>query len=277
MMQDGKKLTNYAVEYGSSLNCDYIEARFLNSRKEGYTTRNGVLLGGGVNTSSGIGVRILHQGNIAFTSTAKLTKDSIKKIVDIAKSMTSVSTRKKPIQFSSESSVQTKWETPVETSFDDVSIEDKQQFLTDIDKGLVEKFGADLPNRTITLSLSNEFKYIANSEGSQVESMKYQPIINTFNTAVGNNGTEQRSYSRGGTGGWEWFAKDNITERIMSDAFALVKSAKNAESMDLGKMDVIVSSEVAGIMAHENVGHPSEADRIFGRCTSWRVVLYRFN
>ncbi len=260
-----KELTEFAVSYGQSKNCDFLEARYVDSRDEGYTTRNGVILGGGVNTSSGIGIRILYQGNIAFVSTANLTKESIEKIIDIGISMAKSSKRTDPIVFSPEDIVQTKWQTPIRSPFEEIAIEEKQLFLKNVDDQLVATFGKDLPNRTLMLELSHEKKYIVNSEGSQIESIKSQPIIHTFNTALGKYGSEQRFYGRGGTGGWEWFEQEKISNLILADTNALVKSAKKAEPMKLNSMDVIVSSEVAGIMAHENVGHPSESDRIFGR------------
>ena len=115
------------------------------------------------------------------------------------------------------------------------------------------------------VSLANELKYIATNEGSKIFSEKMQPVLHTFNTAVGDSGSEQRFFGIGGTGGWEWFKNQNILQQVRDDTLGLVKTAKHAQSMKLGKIDVIVSSEVAGIMAHENVGHPSEADRILGR------------
>ena len=258
-------LIDYAVEYGQQLGCDYIEARFIEARDEGYTLRNGMSLGGGISSSSGVGVRILHRGNIAFTSTATLTKENVQEIVQMAKSMTQSSERSQPIQFSDEKSVETRWSTPCKISFRDIPTEQKQEYFREIDRTLVESFGQSLPNRTFMINLNEEFKYICNSDGSKVISEKSQPIIHTFNTAVGKYGTEQRFYGKGGVGGWEWFEEQKISETLLLDAEALVKTAKYAESVKLGTIDVIVNSEVAGIMAHENVGHPSEGDRIWGR------------
>lgn len=264
-MENEKKIAEYAVEYAQSRQCEYCEARLIDTREEGYTTRNGSILGGGVNTSLGLGFRVLINGNFAFTSTANVTKDNIEKIVDLGISMAKASKRQEPIQISSERSIETKWSTSIQLPFEDVAIEEKQQYLRNIDQKLQEIFGKDLPNRTLMLELSHEKKFIVNSDGSKIESTKSQPIIHTFNTAIGKYGTEQRFYGRGGTGGWEWFEKEQLLDLIIEDARALVKTAKNAEEMSFSTLDVIVSSEVAGIMAHENVGHPSESDRIFGR------------
>ena len=260
-----KDLAEYAVEYGKSLQVDYIEARLVNARGESYSTRNGQILGAEITPTSGIGIRVLNKGSVGFTSTAKLNRNSIEDAVKNAVKYANANNRKNPIKFSEEKAIQTKWNAPFKIRFEDVSIEEKQKFLMSIDTELDKEFGKDLPNRIILLNLNSEKKYIINSDGSCIESELYIPTIHTFNTALGKNGTEQRWHGRGGTAGWEWFSEINLLDEIISDTRSLIKTAKNAVEMNLGKIDVVVSSEVAGIMAHENVGHPSESDRILGR------------
>ena len=260
-----KDLADYAVEYGKSLHVDYIEARIVNSRDESYSTRNGQILGAGITPTSGIGIRVLNKGSVGFTSTAKLNRNSIEDAVKNAIKYANANNRKNPIIFSEEKAIQTKWSVPFKIRFEDVPIEEKQKLLADIDAELKKEFKKDLPNRIILMNLNSENKYIVNSDGSCIESELYLPTFHTFNTAKGKNGTEQRFFGRGATAGWEWFSENNLLERIMNDNRSLIKTAKNAIEMKLGKIDVIVSSEVAGIMAHENVGHPAESDRILGR------------
>ncbi|MHA1522684.1 MAG: TldD/PmbA family protein, partial [Promethearchaeota archaeon] len=260
-----KDLAEYAVEYGKSLNVDYIEARIINAREESYTTRNGQILGAGITPTSGIGIRVLNKGSVGFTSTAKLNKISIEDAVNNAIKFANANNRKNPIKFSEEKAIQTNWSAPFKIRFEDVPIEEKQKLLADIDAELEKEFKGDLPNRIILMGLSSEKKYIINSDGSRIESELYLPTLHTFNTAKGKNGTEQRFFGRGATAGWEWFSENNLLEGILEDNRALVKTAKNAVEMKLGTIDVVVSSEVAGIMAHENIGHPAEGDRILGR------------
>lgn len=260
-----KDLADYAVEYGKSHHIDYIEARIINAREESYTTRNGQILGAGITPTSGIGIRVLNKGSVGFTSTAKLNRNSIEDAVKNAIKFANANNRKNPIEFSQEKAIQTKWSAPFKIRFEDVPIEEKQKFLADIDSELEKEFKKDLPNRIILMGLSSEKKYIVNSDGSRIESELYLPTLHTFNTAKGKNGTEQRFFGRGATAGWEWFSENNLLEGILEDSRALVKTAKNAVEMNLGTIDVVVSSEVAGIMAHENIGHPAESDRILGR------------
>ncbi|MHA1886504.1 MAG: TldD/PmbA family protein [Promethearchaeota archaeon] len=262
---ENKPLVDFVITEGQNLHLDYVEARYIHLTSEGYTFRNGALLGGGVTRTDGIGLRVLHNGNLVFLTTAKLNRDSLSELVRRAKSMVLAAKRKKPIQFSQEPVVEDEWKTPYQIAFAEVPVEEKQQYFATMDQTLHQEFGKSLPNRTIMVSLANELKYIATNEGSKIFSEKMQPVLHTFNTAVGDSGSEQRFFGIGGTGGWEWFKNQNILQQVRDDTLGLVKTAKHAQSMKLGKIDVIISSEVAGIMAHENVGHPSEADRILGR------------
>jgi len=70
-MKDGKDIADFAVEYGTKKGANYIEARFVDSREEGYTSRNGALISGGIVNTKGIAIRVLANGGIGFCSTAR--------------------------------------------------------------------------------------------------------------------------------------------------------------------------------------------------------------
>ncbi|NHJ46486.1 MAG: TldD/PmbA family protein [Asgard group archaeon] len=259
-------IADFVVQYGIKKGATYVEARFVDSRNEGYTARNGVIMGGGVNYSKGIGIRVLAGGGIGFSSTAKLDKQNVEKAIDIAIKMANASKRKEPIVFSEEEIVETKWKSDVKQHFEDISDEEKIKFVIDLDKTLVkQEFGESLVTRTLMLTLIRNKKYIVNSEGSKVTSDKSLNSFYTFNTAKGPLGSEQRFYGEAGSKGWEWLEEEKIVDKIVLDNKALVKIANNAKEVNLGTTDVVVSGEVAGIIAHENTGHPSEGDRILGR------------
>lgn len=264
-MENGKDLADFAIDKGASKGANYVEARLVESRDESYTSRNGVILAAGNMTSTGIAIRVLVDGGMGFCSTAKLNKKAIGNAIQEAIKLAKASKRKTPITFSEEKTVQTTWKTPVKRKFEDVSVEEKQKFMIDLDKKLNKEFRLKLPTRTLLLDLYSDHKYIVNSEKAKVESENSIITVHTFNTAKSKRESEQRMQGRGGTGGWEWIEEKNIADIIFKDNVALVKTARNAIKMDLRKVDVVVSGEVSGIMAHENVGHPSEADRILGR------------
>ena len=81
--------------------------------------------------------------------------------------------------------------------------------------------------------------------------------------------SEQRSIGIGVTKGWEWIKEDDIENLIIKDNRSVLKTAEHEQNYQFTEpIDVVVSGEVAGIMCHENVGHPSEGDRILGERSS---------
>ena len=265
-LNDGEDIADFAVDFGVSLGASYVEARFVDSTEEGYTARNGGIIGAGKKENSGISVRVLANGGLGFCSTARLKKDKAEKAIAMAIKMAKAGRRRIPITFSEEEAVEAKWKTDVKEKIEDISDEQKRQLVVGLDKRLVgEDFGKHLVVRTLLLNMSRERKYIATSEGSKVESEKSLIGFYTFNTAKGPSGTEQRFSGMASSAGWEWLEEEEIEDAVVKDNASLVKAALNAKAIDLGETDVVVSGEVSGIMAHENIGHPSEADRILGR------------
>ncbi|MFX1560497.1 MAG: TldD/PmbA family protein, partial [Promethearchaeota archaeon] len=87
-------------------------------------------------------------------------------------------------------------------------------------------------------------------------------------TAKGNGSSEQKYLDLTLAGGWERIRDTRLVERVKDEVERLKKAAETAvkiEELLNQPIDMIVGHEVAGIIAHENVGHPSEGDRIMGR------------
>ncbi len=260
-------LVQQGVQFGDAQGADYTELRYVQSVVESYSTRNGEIISAGTTETAGIGIRALANGGIGFVSTARLKKEEIERAVKTAIRLARSSKRKTPLVLSEESTVQTKWEVPVKIPFADVSSETKLNRVFEVDKTLTSTFNSDtLPFRLVILALETSKKLIANNEGTQVESDyslgRYLAMI----TAKGEKDTEQRMISRGATGGWEWFAAPQFIQSFIDEAQDAKSVADNAKAMTFDKpVDFIVGPEVAGIISHENCGHPSEADRIQGR------------
>jgi len=265
-MDDGKDIADYVIDFGTAKGASYVEARFVDSWDESYTTRNGMFLGILENTKKGIGIRVIADGGMGFGSTEQLNKATIEKVITAIIKMAKASKRKEPIVFSEEKVEEVSWKTEVKQQFQDVSREDKKLYLKNMDNRLKKESNKKLKNRIAHIQLHTEKKYIVTSEGAKNSSFNSLIVTMLMNTARAKVGTEQKMFSIGGTAGWEWFEDINFTEEAVKSGIALVKTAENAINMKFDKpIDVVVSGEVAGIMCHENVGHPSEADRIYGR------------
>ncbi|MHA1369890.1 MAG: TldD/PmbA family protein [Promethearchaeota archaeon] len=257
------------IDFGADQGADYLEIRYIHTINEGTGMINGEVLSAVKSESEGVGIRALVDGGLAFVSTARLNRvdieDSIRKAIRLARA----TRRKRPIRFSEEDIVQVHWAVPVEIPFTEVSTQAKIERLAELDKALLDAVDKKkLPNRNAFISFETHKKFIATSEGTQVESDYSLGFIYVMLTAVDSSGdkSEQRGIGRGGTIDWSWFSSPEFLDIFVSEAKCVSQVVEKAKHRKFEKpVDVIIGPEVAGIMAHENAGHPSEMDRIKGR------------
>ncbi|MEM0074632.1 MAG: TldD/PmbA family protein, partial [Candidatus Micrarchaeaceae archaeon] len=142
--------------------------------------------------------------------------------------------------------------------------------LTDvlyIDKALAGE--KSIKYRNIYGSLGFSDTYYINSEGSSIRA--HIPIVTSFIRIVVGNGknTRARYMQFGGTGGYELFNAESVKKELLASAKSMQIITEKGISLSSSALkrvkNVVISSEIAGIAVHESVGHPSEADRVFGR------------
>ncbi len=269
---DGKTLAEHTVEYGMNNGADYVEARFIDSINENYFSRNGEFLSIQKKPTKGLGIRVLMDGCLGFGSVDSLEKEQVEERVQSISKMAQLSERKEPIEFSEEKSVKKNWSVPTKIPFKDISKKEKQEFVKKLDDD-IKKCGSKkfsirnkIKNRILFFHTNSSKKYIVTSEDSKVHSDESFISIFCVMNAETKNDKEQRMFGLGGSSGWEWLKEGNVRDVILRESKKLVRSAEEAKKVNFRKpLDVIVGPEVSGIMAHENVGHPSESDRIMGR------------
>ena len=261
------ELVEFAVEKAQELGASYAEARFEEKKGTEIVMKNGNLEGLGILADRGIGIRVLVNGGMGFASTNVLTKESVseavKKAVKLAKAAAKL--RKKPIQFSEEDFHQVFYEVKMKKDFRDISAEEKMEYLKLIEEKVKES-GVNTPMRFLRYSDFMWHKIFMNNEGALVESLIPRVSV-TYNLVVFEEGQMEQApfVQRAFSGGLELIEKDKPWEWALKDVKALQRLIKEGQKPPEGKVDVVVSPEVAGIAVHESVGHPYELDRIMGR------------
>ncbi len=128
----------------------------------------------------------------------------------------------------------------------------------------------------VMASLSDEIQYvaIANSEGELVFDTRPQARMVVVATAEKNGVKNTGTANTGGRIGKNYFEEvvkpETIGEKAANEAITLL-SAKNAP---VGEQIVVLSKDQSGVMIHEAVGHPLEADK------NWRkssIMWDKFN
>lgn len=261
------ELVEFAVEKAQELGASYAEARFEEKNGTEIVMKNGNPEGLGILADRGIGIRVLVNGGMGFASTNVLTKESVeeavKKAVKLAKAAAKL--RNRPIQFSEEDFHQVFYEVKMKKDFRNVSAEEKMEYLKLIEER-VKETGVNTPMRFLRYGDFMWHKVFMNNEGALVESLIPRVSI-TYNLVVFEEGQMEQAplVQRAFSGGLELIEKDKPWEWAVKDVKALQKLIKEGQKPPEGKVDVVISPEVAGIAVHESVGHPYELDRIMGR------------
>lgn len=259
----------YALDYGSKLGVEYIEARYHKLSTISLVSRNGSLLGTGGGVFEGVAVRILYKGALGFSSTNILNRENIRETVETAFKHAKAHSKlmKRPITFADSKMGRAKYEVVPQKPFENMNIEDKIKTLEDLwdlVKDAVKE--AKIPVFFASYEESLEEKTVMNSDGAFVSS-KVPRVKIDYNLVVMHpqKGTVQRFFTHGASGGLEWIKEWNLQENIPDEARTYEKVLLEGKKPPEEPVDIIVGSEIVGLIVHESCGHPSEADRILGR------------
>jgi len=257
-------LIQFAVDHAREKGATYSEARYEYHITNEIILKNGVLDALYHVEDSGIGVRVLANGGLAFASTNSLTKSEIKTAVSSAIKTAKRAGRKNPIKFAREETVVKTWAVPEREKLIDITTEKKIQDLRDVDKALLDlKF--KIPARLFILIDNRIGKFFVNSEGSKIRSYSPRMRLYYYLTVTMNGESEQTYRNYGWSGGWEALKEWDLLNKVVDEARSLKNSLEKGKKSPEGKMDLLAGPHVAGIAAHESCGHPMEADRILGR------------
>jgi TldD protein len=264
-MEYDKDLADFAITHASKLGCSYAEARLEHSSQNGFMIKNGVPQISSFGKVSGLGIRFLINKSLGFMSTNELDKDTIKRLLEHAVSTTKRGSRiGEEITLTEEKAYKQTYEVKQKIKLDDVDPEEKMQLLLDAEKEIMS-LNVNVPGRYISMADFTTTEYLVNTDGTKL--LATVPKVNFFYflTIQEKNKTSQRYWQYGNSGGYEFVKKWNIPDMLREEVKAQHEQLKHGIKTPKGKQDLVVAPQVVGIMVHESVGHPYEADRIFGR------------
>lgn len=257
-------LVDFAVDYAQQKGAAYAEARWEQHATEYFSLKNGVLDALVYTTDEGIGVRVLAGGSLGFAATNNLTRADVRASVDDAVRIAKATKRKHAISFASEPAVTSNWSVPEGRKLADTPVEEKVEEVQHIDRELVD-MKYKIPARYFVTTSLRISKYFANSEGSRIRSYSPRVRMYYYLTLMKGADSEQAYRNYGWSGGWEALQEWNTMENVLQEARTCQNALDHGVKSPDGRMDLVVGPPVAGIMAHESCGHPTEADRVLGR------------
>ncbi len=238
---------------------DFADIYFQYSFSNSVSMEEDIIKSTSESISLGLGIRVIsgEQSGYAFTNNL-----SIEKLIETARTASIISkTSKKNLSFNlNEKHISKNYyglANPIVKASLPSQIELVQRAYNS-----AKKFNKNIVKTSASLSSQLSYVTIANSEGLLISDERPQMRLVVSATAFdGKNHTTSLS-NNGGRYGIDFFEKydtpENIGKRAAEEATILL-SAKNAPS---GEFPVVLGAEESGVMIHEALGHPLEADSI---------------
>ncbi|MBI2145244.1 TldD/PmbA family protein [Candidatus Woesearchaeota archaeon] len=258
-------LAHFAIDYARKVGASYADARLEATVVNGFVLKNGVPQVAGFDRVSGLGLRVVIKGTLGFASTNILSRENLKRVVERAVKVTSAaSSIGEKVRFSPEGAAVASYDVKQKVKIADLSPKEKLKVLFDAEKA-IKAAKVNVPGRFFSMSDFYAEKYFVNTEGSKVLSRIPRTDFWYFLTVEEGGRTAQRYWQYGAAGGFETIYNHGFPELLASEVKATHSNLKKAVVAPKEKVDLVVAPQITGIMVHESVGHPYEADRVLGR------------
>ncbi len=246
------------IELSLHLGANYSDLRYEKNSSLAISTEDGSIHNISSNINEGFNIRVLINGTWGFAASPDINdyKQTVEKAIKLAKT-------KPPgtIKLAPSKTVKEKYIHPHKKDPSRVPLEEKISLLLDANKIMLKP---EIKKSNVAYSENHNKKLFASSEGSHIEESKFIMYAQAFAFS----GKEYYTDEFGSTTGYEMVEDTNLVEfaNNVSDMSIKLSSAKNAPT---GKTEVILDQDFGALVAHEIIGHPSEADRVLGKEAHW--------
>ncbi len=262
-----RELLLLAIDAAMAAGADYADGRVIRSRYEAIGTREQTITQVENSESFGINVRALVGGSWGFSATQNLTRDAVaamaREAVTIARANNDVSpsvAELAPVDVYRD----VEWVTPHTINPFNVSLDDKAALLLRINEEALRVNYVRYASSSI-LSIQED-RLTATSEGSLIRQtfLRIAPSVDI--TAISADGSDFQT--RGAVvepagRGYEYVMGLELAGnagRWAEEAAMKLDAAPVAP----GKWDLLLHPSNLWLTIHENIGHPSELDRVLG-------------
>ena len=259
-MQD---LLQIAIREAERLGADFADVRYMERKSEPLSMKNGAVVTLALQEEKGFGIRVMVNGAWGFSSRSVTTEAELKHAAAeaVAVARASAKIRTSPASFAPLDAAKDTYRTKVQRDPFDIPLEDKLEFLADIDREL----RADTAIRVAESSLLSlcERKWFVSSEGSDIEQTIYETGASIAATAAGGGDLQRRSFSNYAQAGYEFVEGLNL-KALAAGLAAEAKQLLVADTCPVLDTTLILGSSQLALQIHESCGHPIELDRVLG-------------
>jgi TldD protein len=249
--EDLKKVILAALEKGG----EYADLYFEHSISNTTGLRDGKVNNASSNIDFGVGIRVVTGEQTGYAYTEEITLEEMLKAAKVAARIASDNARNPSLKISTRDFQNYH---PIETSWEDVNIQQKAPFLQKLNDRIFE-----LDNRVtkVMVSLSDKSSVIMFYNSENTFYHDYRPMVTLSATCImdQNGEIENSRVSRSFTMGFE-FLNDDIIEEMAQEVVRKTSVLFGAIKPKGGEMPVVMGSGGSGILLHEAIGHSFEAD-----------------
>ena len=243
----------------------YTELRVQENRNIRFGLLNGNLISNDQSIESGVSSRVFKDGDWGFSSNAIITDSSIDKVINSSTDNAIFLNRRNENKcgillpediYSHEFNYSTKKNKNSNSYW--------ISFIKDLDAYIVKKY-KQITSRKIFISNLDMEKNLLTSSGAESYSMTPRSLLYMILTVENENEPVELMDVFGGLGQLEdnFDSPDVFYSKIDILVDRLIQKSKGIHAK-AGLHDVVLDADLAGILAHEAIGHTTEADLVMG-------------
>jgi TldD protein len=250
-----------AVQAARDLGAGYAEVRLERREENRIQIDDGELRGLVCGTETGFAIRVLVSGAWGFASSNDLSPASWRAALDRAVRLGRATAGhiRSPVRLADAPALTGRTDWTPKKDPRNVDVEEKVDLLQRMERQV--RTLPEIRNVSTGYSDTVTTKRFVNSDGTDLSWSLVRSVAQAHFTAKRGGDLAGRSSRVGATKGWELFADEDPVRKAHEAAAATV-AALGAPAAKGGRRTVVIDPELAGVFAHEAVGHASEADLI---------------
>lgn len=250
------RLLTIALEKGGEFSELFIEYRFNNS----VTIEEDIVKSSSRTISLGAGIRVINGKQTGYAFTNDLSFEKLKKVAIIAGSIAK-SGESNPVVNLTKPNTQNQYYS-YENLVTELNLDKK---ISLVRSAYESALNYDKRIVKVSSSLADELQFvlICNSSGKFVSDIRPQTRLMVVSTAQENKNRDTGFNNTGGRVGVDFFETEKKPEEIGKLASEEAINLLSAGDSPAGEMTVVLGGGESGVLIHEAVGHPLEADGVW--------------
>lgn len=256
-----RDLADRAARYAADAGARYCDARAEECERGAVRIEDGQTEHAGVSTDRGIGVRVAGEGSWGFFSVADPQSfGQIRRGIDGVLNERPGNT----VRMQHARPEKAEVDYPVRERPD---MEKMISVGTECGRAMLDVPG--VAKSVVVPRYSVCSKYFASSEGAQIRQDYTDVVIHMSATVRGSGLTQSVDATEGGRGGMEMVTDGDAAYDTAGDIARKASQLTQARPAKEENATVVMNPDFVALLAHEILGHPSEADRVMGREMAW--------